>query len=82
MRHSPTAAHCSKRQGIDSRGHYNGGNRRAYERGPGYHDRQIPALEIEMHVATHPRLGHRPLPADRGRAGRELLLALWGAVLK
>jgi len=47
-----------------------------------YHDRQIPAFEIEMRVAAHPKLGHRPLPEDRLRAGRELLLALWSAMTK
>ena len=35
-----------------------------------------------MRVATHPKLGHRPLPEDRMRAGQELLLALWSAVSK
>jgi hypothetical protein len=42
-----------------------------------YHDRHIPAFEVEMRIAKHPKLGHRPTIEDRKRAGEELIQAIW-----
>jgi hypothetical protein len=45
-----------------------------------YHDRHIPAFEVEMRIAKHPKLGHRPTIEDRKRAGEELIQAIWKAL--
>jgi zinc carboxypeptidase/carboxypeptidase M14-like protein len=47
-----------------------------------YHDRHIPAFEVEMRIAKHPKLGHRPTIEDRKRAGEELIQAIWKALDK
>jgi hypothetical protein len=41
-----------------------------------YHDRQLPAFEVEMRIARHPKLGHRPTIEDRQHAGEALILAI------
>jgi hypothetical protein len=41
-----------------------------------YRDRHIPAFEVEMRIAKHPKLGHRPTIEDRKRAGEELIQAI------
>jgi hypothetical protein len=41
-----------------------------------YHDRQLPAFEVEMRIASHPKLGHRPTIEDRQHAGEALILAI------
>lgn len=46
-----------------------------------YHDRKIPAFEVEMRIAKHPKLGHRPNIEDRKLAGAELIQAIWKAVV-
>lgn len=45
-----------------------------------YHARRIPAMEIEMRIATHPKLGHQPNVPDRLLSGAEMLGALWRAI--
>ncbi len=45
-----------------------------------YHARQIPAMEIEMRIAQHPKLGHQPNIPDRLLSGAEMLTALWRAL--
>jgi len=45
-----------------------------------YRDRQVPAFEVEMRIAKHPKLGHRPTIEDRKRAGEELIQAIWKAL--
>jgi hypothetical protein len=45
-----------------------------------YRDRKLAAFEIEMRIALHPRLGHRPNVDDRLLSGSELLRALWTAL--
>jgi hypothetical protein len=45
-----------------------------------YRDRHIPAFEVEMRIAKHPKLGHRPTIQDRKRAGEELIQAIWKAL--
>jgi hypothetical protein len=45
-----------------------------------YHDRHIPAFEVEMRIAKHPKLAHRPTIEDRKRAGEELIQAIWKAL--
>ena len=46
-----------------------------------YHDRKLPAFEVEMRIAKHPKLGHRPNIDDRKLAGAELIQAIWQAVI-
>ena len=46
-----------------------------------YHDRKIPAFEVEMRIAKHPKLGHRPNIDDRKLAGAELIQAIWKALV-
>ena len=46
-----------------------------------YHDRKLPAFEVEMRIAKHPKLGHRPNMDDRKLAGAELIQAIWKAVV-
>jgi hypothetical protein len=45
-----------------------------------YRDRQVPAFEVEMRIAKHPKLGRRPTIDDRKRAGEELIQAIWKAL--
>jgi hypothetical protein len=45
-----------------------------------YHDRHLPAFEVEMRISTHPKLGRRPNVEDRKRSGEELILAIWRAL--
>jgi hypothetical protein len=45
-----------------------------------YHDRKIPAFEVEMRIAKHPKLGRRPNIDDRKLAGAELIQAIWKAL--
>lgn len=42
-----------------------------------YRDRKLPAFEVEMRIAKHPKLGRRPNIEDRKRAGEELMQAIW-----
>jgi hypothetical protein len=42
-----------------------------------YHDRRVPAFEVEMRVVRDPKLGRRPNIEDRKRAGQELIQAIW-----
>jgi hypothetical protein len=42
-----------------------------------YHDRKLPAFEVEMRIVKHPKLGRRPNVEDRQRAGEELIQAIW-----
>ena len=46
-----------------------------------YHDRKLPAFEVEMRIAKHPKLGHRPNVDDRKLAGAELIQAIWKGVV-
>lgn len=46
-----------------------------------YHDRKIPAFEVEMRIAKHPKLGRRPNIDDRKLAGAELIQAIWKALV-
>ena len=46
-----------------------------------YHDRKIPAFEVEMRIAKHPKLGRRPNIDDRKLAGAELIQAIWKALI-
>jgi hypothetical protein len=41
-----------------------------------YHDRHLPAFEVEMRISRHPKLGRRPNIEDRKRSGEELILAI------
>jgi murein tripeptide amidase MpaA len=45
-----------------------------------YHDRQLPAFEVEMRITRHPKLGGRPNIEDRKRAGEELIQAIGKAL--
>lgn len=45
-----------------------------------YHDRRLPAFEVEMRIAKNPKLGRRPNIEDRKRAGQELIQAIWKAL--
>ena len=40
-------------------------------------DLGLPAFEVEMRIAKHPKLGRRPNIQDRLTAGRELIQAIW-----
>jgi hypothetical protein len=42
-----------------------------------YHDRHLPAFEVEMRITKSPRLGRRPMIEDRQLAGQELIQAIW-----
>jgi hypothetical protein len=42
-----------------------------------YHDRHLPAFEVEMRIAKSPKLGRRPTIEDRQLAGQELIQAIW-----
>ncbi len=42
-----------------------------------YHERHLPAFEVEMRIVKHPKLGHRPNIQDRQRAGEELIQAIY-----
>jgi hypothetical protein len=46
-----------------------------------YHDRKLPAFEVEMRIAKHPKLGHRPNVDDRKLSGAELIQAIWKALV-
>jgi hypothetical protein len=46
-----------------------------------YHDRKLPAFEVEMRIAKHPKLGHSPNVDDRKLSGAELIQAIWKALV-